>query len=61
MKLWISKIVVRGLKKIINSQRTHIVKMRMNYIEKLNPTRSEKEGRSVNVSWFFKNLVNRNQ
>ncbi|XP_025404977.1 zinc finger MYM-type protein 5-like [Sipha flava] len=47
--------------KIIDSQRTHIVRMRMNYIEKLNLTRSEREGRSVNVSWFFKNLINGNQ
>jgi len=47
--------------KIIDSQRTYIVKMRMNYIEKLDLTRSEREGRSVNVSWFFKNLVNGNQ
>ncbi|XP_025413811.1 uncharacterized protein LOC112685953 [Sipha flava] len=47
--------------KIIDSQRTHIVRMRMNYIEKLKLTRSEREGRSVNVSGFFKNLVNGNQ
>jgi hypothetical protein len=28
---------------IIDSQRTHIVRMRMNYIEKLDLTRSERE------------------
>jgi len=30
--------------KIIDSQRTYIVRMRMNYIEKLDLTRSEREG-----------------
>ncbi|KAL4126085.1 hypothetical protein QTP88_010314 [Uroleucon formosanum] len=47
--------------KITNSQRTHIVKMRINYSEKLDLTRSERDGRSINVSWFFKNLVNGNR
>ena len=47
--------------KIINSQRTHIVKMRINYCEKLDFNRSEREGRSLNVPWFFKNLVNGNR
>ncbi|KAF0714621.1 zinc finger MYM-type protein 1-like, partial [Aphis craccivora] len=31
--------------------------MRMNYIEKLDLTRSKREGRSVNVSWFSKILL----
>jgi len=29
----------------------------MNYIEKLDLTRSKREGRSVNVSWFSKILL----
>lgn len=60
MKYWIFKILVRGHFKIINSQRTHIVKMRMNYCEILDLTRPEREGRSLNVLWFFKNLVDGN-
>lgn len=55
---------VRGLQKKINSQRKYIVKTRMNYSEKFDLTRSEREGRSRNDSWVFKNqlgLVTRNQ
>lgn len=35
--------------------------MRKNYNEELDFTRSERNGRSVNISWFFKNLVNGTQ
>lgn len=42
--------------KILDSQRTHIVKMRKNYNEELDFTRSERDGRSVNISWFLRIL-----
>lgn len=48
-------------KKIINSHRNYIVKMRVNYSEKLDFTRSERDGSICQCFLVFKNFVNGNQ